>query len=436
MSALTLTDWADSLKEMYSERESKPLSFKKNVVLGTLPKERKNGGGEHFKQTIYRQAAGGSSASFVKAAANQYGSKLSSLDITRVPMYQLVAVAARLMLAGDKTDESVIAVSKEYDNGFTELAHKVERRLLRSKTGRIGQVKSTTTVSTDVIILTDRADAWNFQAGDKIQFATADGGGAVRTTGTSSGILTVESVDRSAGTVKCTGADNNAEASIAVLDYIYQDGDYDGCIAGFESWLPVDDRDTKLGASFFGLTRSADPVRLGGVYYDASAADGDANDILIELESRVTEEGGEPDIVYAPISYFKDLTKVWMQARKGFEQVRVSASDRTSDGEPLIVSRLYPGIKAMVGGSMVTIVPTRHCPSNRLYMLQRDTWTIRHAGSGVPFFATEELGGDMLQVQTARSGQTDIQVEGWLMADLNLGCEAPGKNGVAKLAVG
>lgn len=433
MGALALSDWSDSLKEMYSERESKPLSFKKNVVLGTLPKERKNGGGEHFKQTIYRQAPGGGSASFSKAVSNQYGSKLSSLDITRVAMYQLVAVAARLMLAGEKTDESVIAVSREFDNGFTELAHKVERRLFRSKTGRIGRVKSTTTVTTDTIILDDRADVWNFQAGDKITFSADDGGGAVHTGGTSSGILTVESVDRRAGTVKCTGSDNSAEAQVAVNDYIFIDGDYDSCLAGFESWLPVDDRDTKLGASFFGLTRSTDSVRLGGVYYDATTDGGDENDILIELESQVTEEGGEPDIVYAPISFFKGLSKLWIKTRQGFERVQVSASDRTSDGEPLIVSRLYPGIRSMVGGSMLTIIPTRNCPSNRLYMLQRDTWTIRHAGSGIPMFATEELGGDMLQVQTARSGQTDIQVEGWLMADLNLGCEAPGKNGVAKL---
>lgn len=436
MAAQALADWADSLKEMYSERESKPLSFKKNVALGTLPKERKGGGGEHFKQTIYRQAPGGGSASFSKAAANQYGSRLSSLDITRVPMYQMVSVAARLMLAGERTDESVIAVSKEFDNGFTELAHKVERRLFRSKTGRIGRVKSTTTVTTDTIILEDRADVWNFQQGDKLNFSADDGGGAVHTGGTSSGILTVESVDRRAGTVKCTGADNQAEAQVAVGDYIYIDGDYDGCLAGFESWLPVDDRDTKLGASFFGLTRSTDPVRLGGVYYDATADGGDANDVLIELESQVTEEGGEPDIVYAPISFFKDLSKLWIQTRQGFERVAVSASDRTSNGEPIIVSRLYPGIRSMVGGSMLTIIPTRNCPSNRLYMLQRDTWTLRHCGSGIPFFATEELGGDMLQVQTARSGQTDINVEGWLMADLNLGCEAPGKNGVAKLAVG
>jgi hypothetical protein len=435
MAALTLTDWEDSLKEQYSESERAPLSFKKNVALGTLPKERKGGGGEHFRQTIWRQAPGGGSASFSKAITNQYGSKLSSLDITRVPMYQLVSVGARVMLAGDKVEESVQKVTREYDNGFKELSSKIERRLFRSSTGRIGQVKSTTTVTTDTIILVDKADAWNFQAGDKCQFSADDGGGAVHTGGTSSGILTVESVDRTAGTVKFTGSDNQAEAQVASGDFIFIDGDYDGCLSGFESWLPVDSRSTKLAASFFGLTRNVDSDRLGGIFYDATTENGDANDILVELESRVTEAGGEPDVVYCGTAYFKELSKVWMHARVGFERVMVSASSSTSDGEPIIVNRLYPGIKAMVGSSMLTIMPTRNCPSNRLWMLQRDTWTLRHTGSGIPFFATEELGGEMLQVITTRSGQTEPNVEGWLMADLNLGCEAPGHNGVAKLPV-
>ena len=430
----SLTDWEASLKEMYSERETKPLSFADNVLLGTMPKERKNGGGDYFTQVVYRQAPGGGSGSFAKAKLNGYSSKLSKLNITRVPMWQRVAVNARLMLAGEKTDESVIAVSREFDNGFTELATKAERRLFRSASGRIGQVKSTTTVTTDTIILTDRADAWNFQAGDKCQFSATETGGAVRVGGTSSGILTVETVDYDAGTVKFTGADNQAEAGVAVLDFVYQDGDYDTCIAGLESWLPAGSgRTAALAASFFGLTRSVDPQRLGGIYVDGTALGGDANDIIIHLESEVVKHGGKPDICICPTDFFRDLAKIWVSTRQGFERVMVSASDKTSSGEPLIISRLYPGIKAMVGGSMLTIVPTRNCPSNRLYMLQRDTWTVRHVGSGIPMFATEELGGQMLQMDTWTSGQTDIEVVGWLMADFNLGCEAPGKNGVALL---
>lgn len=435
MAATALSDWTDSLKEMYSSTESKPLSFKKNVVLGTLPKERKNGGGEHFRQTISLAAPGGGSASFSKATTNQYGQHLVSLDITRKPMWQLVSVGARVMLAGDRSDEAVIKVSSQYDNGFKELAHKVERRLFRSSSGRIGKVKSTTTVTSATIILEDRADVWNFQKNDKIVFSTADGGGSVKSGGSLSGIATVLSVNRQAGTVLTAGSNLSSETGMAVGDFIFIDGDYDECISGFESWLPVDDRSTKLAASFFGLTRTADEDRLGGIYYDASTENGDENDILIELESRLTEAGGEPDIVYAPISYFKGLTKTWMQTRVGFERVMVSASDSTESGDPLIVSRLYPGIKAMVGSSMLTIMPTRNCPSNRLWMLQRDTWTIRHVGPGVPFFATEELGDEPLQVITTRSGQTEPVVEGWLMADLNLGCEAPCHNAVAKLPV-
>lgn len=432
MAGATLTDWEPSLKEMYGEKEVKSLAFVDNVLLGTFPKDRS--GGDYFTQVVHTNAAGGSSASFTKAKANGTASKQSKLNITRVSMFQRVGVDLHLMLSGDRAEDSVIRVSKEFDWGFQELASKIERRLFRAKSGRIGQVATTTTVASAVIILTDKADTFNFQPGDKLNFCATETGSTVRAGGSSSGILTVLSVDYDAGTVTTTGASLVAEAGTAVSDFIYQDGDYDACIAGLESWLPVDNRTTLLAASFFGLTRSTNPQRLGGVFVDGTSLSLDANGILIKLAAEISKHGGKPDLVICPIDYFAELQQIWLTTRKGFEMVEVSARDRTSDGSELIVSRLYPGMKALVGGFNVTIVPSRYCPSNRLYMLQRDTWTLRYVGDSVPCFALEQAGaGDMLRVDTWTSGLTAPEVECWLAAYVNLGCEAPGKNGVAKL---
>jgi len=427
----TFSDWDASLKEMYGEKEVKSLAFVDNVLMGTFPKERS--GGDYFVQTVHTNAPGGSSASFTKAKSNGTASRQSKLNITRVSMFQRVGVDLHLMLSGDKASESVIRVSKEFDFGFQELSSKVERRLFRSTSGRIGKVKSTTTVTSATIILEDKADAFNFQPGDKLNFSTADGGGSVRAGGTLSGIATVSSVDYDAGTVLTAGANLSTETGMAVGDFIFQDGDYDSCIAGLESWLPVDDRSTKLAASFYGLTRSSNPQRLGGVYFDATQASLDANGIMIRLASELSKHGGKPDLVICPIDFFAELQQIWLTARKGFEMVEVSARDRTADGSELIISRLYPGMRALVGGFRVTIVPSRYCPSNRLYMLQRDTWTLRYVGDSVPCFALEQVGDSMLRVDTWTSGLTVPEVECWLAAYINLGCEAPGKNGVAKL---
>lgn len=419
----SINDWEPALKEVYTKKVVQVLSFTDNPLLGILPKQRS--GGDYFVQPLHTQAPGGGSASLALAKTNGYGSRVSKLHITRAKMFQRVAVNLELMLAGEKPEDSMINVTKEFDNGFKELASKVERRLFRSSTGSIGRVKANTTVASTTIILTDRADAFNVQIGDSLRFSTTDGG-AVHAGGTASGVAVVTGVDTDAGTITAGTADLSAEAQMATGDYISIGGDLNACVAGLESWLPVTDRSTKLAASFFGLTRSTLPVRLGGVYVNGVTMGGDANDILIELASRIGEQGGKPDIVFCGTKFFGDLARTWITTRQGFENVMVSAKS-----PELTISRLYPGMRALVGGFMMTIVPTRNCPSNRVYMLQRDTWTIHHTGSNLPCFAMEQIGGDMLRIDTWSSGQTDFEVEAWLAGYGNLGCEAPGKNGVA-----
>lgn len=428
--ALSLTDWEPALKEMYTTKDVLCLAFKKNVLLGILPKERS--GGDYFVQPIWTQPPGGGSASMTKAKANGYGSKVSKLNITRVPMFQRVAVNAHLMAAGDRKEETTIRVSKEFDTGYKSLAQKIENRLFRAGTGVVGRVKGNTTVASTTIYLTDKADVFNFQIGDVIRFAATDGG-ALRVGGTASGIATVTGRSVQGSYITAGTADLSAETGMTLGDYIYHDGDgADGstnvCVAGLEDWLPVTDRSTKLAASFFGLTRSTRPEDLGGVYIDGTSGNGDSNDILVNLLTEVDRMGGDPDVVICPTDYFTDLTRLWLNMKIQWQNVMVSG--RQGD---LVISKLYPGIQAFVAGRNVTIIPTRNCPSNRLYALTTDTWTVRHAGESLPMFANEITGGPMLREATWISGQTDIEVESWLAGYANLGCERPGHNGVAKL---
>ena len=430
MSVPGLTEWDPALKEVYTQKEVACLAFAKNALLGVLPKEKS--GGKYFVQPVWTNAPGGGSASMAKAKTNGYGSKFHELNITRVPMFQRVAINGHLFASGQDSKDTMVKVTKEFDSGFKNLSAQIDRRLFRSGTGVVGRVKGNTTIASTTIYFTDRADVFNVQRGDYIRFATTDGG-ALHAGGTASGIALVTGVSYTDGTVTAGTADLSAECQMALGDYVYLDGDgADGstnlCIAGLEDWLPVNDRATKLAASFFGMTRTTNPERLGGIYIDGTAGNGDSNDILIRLATEMGRHQAEPDIVFCPIDFFADLTRIWANNKTQWQNVAVNAKM----GE-LTISGLYPGIKAFVAGLVLTIVPTRHCPSNRLYMLTRDSWTIRHAGDMIPCFALEMLGEPMMRLATWVSGQTDFEVESWLAGYANLGCEAPGLNGVAKL---
>lgn len=424
-------DWDASLKEIYSEPNKKSLAMQKNFLLGVLPKERS--GGDYFVQNVHRRRPGGGSANWTKAKANGTASLMSKLNISRKSMYQRVGVALDLLNSGDRKEESVVKVTGEFDLGFQELAAKVERRLFRSSSGRIGKVASTTTATSAVIVLDDKADVWNFQPGDKLNFCATETGSTVRVGGSLSGIATVSSVDEELGTVTTAGSNLSSETGMASADFIYQDGDYDECISGLESWLPAGSgRAAALAATFFGLVRNTDSRRLGGVYIDGNTVSGDLNDILVKLLGELSKYGADPDVCILPTDAFTDLQRIWIDRKQPFENVKVSATDRTRDGTKLLISKIYPGIRAVVGGVELTIVPSRSCPSNRMYVLETSTWTLRYVGDALPCFLMEQYdGGEMLMFDKHQT--TGPEVECFLWACGQLGCEAPGRNGVAQI---
>lgn len=427
----SFTDWDAQLKELYSEDHTKSLAYVDNPLLATIAKEQS--GGDYFVQSVRTRAPGGSSATYSKAKANNTASKSFKMNISRADLYQRVAINLNVFTSARKPSEAIHSIAKEFDDGFKELGSKIERRLFRGKSGKIGQVAGSTTVTSTVITLTDKADAFNFQPGDKLNFSTADGGGSVRAGGTLSGILTVLSVDEQAGTVTTAGANMSTEAGVATGDYIFQDGDYDACVNGLEDWLPVDSRSTKLAASFNNLTRSQDPNRLGGIYVDGTSVGGDLNDIALKLAGDMSKYGAKPELMLLPTDQLTVLQQIWLAARIPYTPITVSASERMGDGSILRISDIASGMQAQIGPYRVKVIGTRHCPSNRMYMLEPSTWTLRYTGGGVPFFATEEIEGSIMRLDT--SGSTAPEVEAWLAAFCNLGCEAPGRNGVAKLPV-
>lgn len=425
----SFTDWDANLKELYSEDHRKSLAYVDNPMLATIGKEQS--GGDYFVQTIRTRAPGGASASFSKAKLNGTASTSFKMNIARVDQYQRVGINANLFVSAKKASESIHSITEEFDDGFKELGSKIERRLYRGKSGRIGQVATTTTVTGTTIILTEKSDVWNFQKGDKIQVSTADGGGAVRTGGTLSGILTVLSVDEQAGTVTTAGANMSTEAGLATGDFIFQDGDYDACMNGLEDWLPSGStRSAKLTASFNGLVRSQDPNRLGGIYLDGTAVSGDLNDIILRLAADMSKYGGKPELLLLPTDQLTVLQQIWLTARIPYTPITMSASERMGDGSVLKISDIASGMQAQVGQYRLKIIGTRHVPQNRLYMLEPSTWTLRYAGSGLPFFATDDIEGSIMRLDTSGSS---MEVESWLAAFCNLGCSAPGRNGVALL---
>jgi hypothetical protein len=404
------------LKDYYTRDKIEEQSFYDNPAYAMMPK--KMAGGRRYPQPVEFGRPTNANSTFTKAMTNATNSKYEDFLLTRVHQYQRVLVDHELLLATEKADEAFQPAFEEFDKGFRGLGEKMARRLYRTSTGSIGQMANSS-VATTTITLADKADAFNFEVDTVICFSDTDGSALLDSGET----LTVTAVDTEEGTVT-VNANLNTIAGIGTNDFIYIDGDHNLGMSGFEDWLPVSNRSTKLAASFFGVTRSSNPVRLGGVYLDGTTLGG-IDEILIKLIAKQAKHGGRPSHVFMNPETFSDLQL--LANGKTFISQSIETKVTGEDGSYIIG---FPGLKVNIGGFNVKVYGDVNCPSNRIYSLQMNTWKIWHTGPLPMFLGEKFLGGRIL-----KPAETEDSMEARIGCYWQLGCSAPGKNAVASVPV-
>lgn len=418
MTDFTPTNQDAILREVYTDEAVQQQSYGENPLFAFIQKKRgKTAGGRRYIQPVEFGNPGGTSADYASAMSYNTVSSYEDFAIPRKFQYQRVKISHELLFATEKRSEAAVNALTEFDRGFKSFGEKVGRRLYRTQGGSLGQLAIASTTTT-TLSFTDNAAVFNFQIGQTLQFATADGSGSLLDSGDST---TVTAVDHEAGTV--TIADDLATkiAGITTSSYVFQIGDFNACLAGTEDWLPVDNRATKLAASFNAVTRSAAPVYLGGVYMDGTGF-GALDEVLIKLAGKTGKYGGKPDYAFANHESLSDLELV------SNSRVRIMGALDTKiiggDGD-IIVG--FGGYRVLVGGRPVDIYPDRNCPSNRFLLLQLSTWTLWHTGDLINWLGESYTGNKM------QPSREDDSAESRLGGYMNLGCSAPGFNGVAKI---
>jgi hypothetical protein len=408
------------LKDYYTDDKLKEQSYGENPFYAFVKKERgQMAGGRRYVQPVEFGHPGGSSADYAKAMTNGTASKYDDFLIPRKKQYQKVEVDHELMFATSSQRESFRKALDEFDRGLKGLGEKVGRRLYRTMGGSMGQMANST-VNTTTIQLAEGASVFNFHIGDTLVFSDADGTGSLRDSGDTT---TVTEVDHENYTVTCADNLQTKITAIAVTDYIFQDGDYNQCLAGLEDWLPVTDRSTKLAASFNSVTRSVAPVYLGGVYMDGTAMGG-LDEVIIKLTGKLGKYGAQTSHILANPESLSDLELLSNSKMRIVSEINTKVIGETGD---VLVG--FSGYRAIVAGRSVKIYGDRNCPSNRLYALQLDTWTLWHTGNLINWLGEQYTGSKLKMSEDADSA------EARLGSYMNLGCSAPGWNGVAKINV-
>ncbi len=418
MGSHTLSNQDAVLQDYYTDDKIKEQSYGENPFFAFVKKDRgQMAGGRRYVQPVEFGNPGGSSATYTKAMTNNTVSQYEDFLIARKKQYQRVQVDHELMFATQSQRESFRKALDEFDRGLRSLGEKIGRRLYRTQGGALAQMANSS-VAVAVITLADKAASFNFHIGQVLTFSTTDGTGSELDSGDTT---TVTAVDNENGLITVADTLNVKITGITTTCFVFAEGDYNQCLSGLEDWLPVDNRATKLAASFHSVVRSPAPDYLGGIFMDGTGMGG-LDEVIIKLVGKIGKYGGQTSHIFANPESLSDLELISNSKMRIVAEVN---SKIVGDNGDVLVG--FSGYRAIVGGRSVKIYGDRNCPSNRLYALQLDTWTLWHTGNLVNWLG-ESYTGSKLQ-----PSQNDDCAEARLGSYQNLGCSAPGWNGVAKI---
>jgi hypothetical protein len=402
---LDLSSFAAALKTLYPDKKINDLVYADNPLLAMMAKDEKFYG-ENMKCPLIYGNPQARSASIANAITQSAGasSKLKAFLLTRAKDYSLAQIDHETLKASEADYGAFLrAATLEIDGAIHSAARSLAIAMYRTGSGSIGRVANSS-FATTTLTLTEPDDVTNFEVGQTLVVSDVDGGGAVRV-----GTLFISGIDRVVGTLTTSVNLSTGIAAIAQNDFIFCQGDYDLKVKGLQAWMPYGG---PSATAFFGVDRTADRTRLAGSTQDGVGKP--IEEALYDIANFVGREGGGPDRIFMNFTDYGNLEKS-MQGRAIY--VNVQAPDMPEIG--------FQGIKVNGPRGPMTVIPDQNAPAKYAFVLKMSTWTLHSLGKAPQLFNTDGL--DML-----RNPLTDsLDVRVYYYAQV--GCRAPGWNGVVKL---
>lgn len=419
------------LKELYVDNSDflKDLVYAKNPSFALIPKNESTDGlaGKYIPVPIQYADPMGRSHTFSNAQGNQTPNAYNSFFVYIIQDYQLITITNLLIEqtrsnAGAFVDE----MKREMDGGIKNLSNNMAFEQFGSGTATRGALGSAITNPSGSIYqftLANIQNIVNFEVGMVIQTSATDGGAPINA-GTDLG--TVTSVNRGTGVIQFTVLSGAPQTNWANTYFITVQGDIPTtggtgsgplgssgsylAASGFSAWLPASDPGSS--DSFWGVNRSTDPTRLGGLRYDASS---------YSIEEGVTNglgfanrEGADPDTMVLSFQSYTALENA-LGAKVQYVDIHHDEADIA-----------FEGIRFHSAYGYVTVYADRNAQyitgSNVGLALTMDTWKLRSLGKA-PHILTYGLEG----LEGLRVGNSDA-LEVRVGCYYNYTCNAPGWN--------
>jgi hypothetical protein len=218
--------------------------------------------------------------------------------------------------------------------------------------------------------------------------------------------VTITAIDRDLGTL--TAADWTVITSFANDDYLFVQGDFKLALKGFGAWVPTT---APSSTAFFGVDRSVEVSRLGGLRYS------DSNPLVEKLQrawASGARHGAKFDTGFMNPLDWADL-EISLGDKCRYDTVK---DEDGVFGFEAIIQRTPKG--------KIAYLADASCPKGYAYHMQLNTWKLCSRGA-----APRVIDGDGVG-QFLRKNDAD-GIQGRFGYYAQLGCMAPGYNQVVTL---
>jgi hypothetical protein len=401
MATLDISNAEAILKEYYSNQRVTQLTYKDCPFYALLPKH-KDFFGDSYPLPMRVTNPQGASNTFSNAQAQKQASNYKKFSLTRVKDYSLASISTEAMLASETNAGAFLQLATaEIDGAIETMKRRMGWAIYGDGSGAIGSIAAEPAeAASTVVTFNNVEDIVKIEVGQTIQFRS---GATVRSfDGTiTSGLVSAVNRDTGAFTVAVA---YTASGTIAANDTCNVVGDYNQKLSGLAAWIPS----SAPGATpFFGVDRSIDTTRLGGVRITSSGKP--IEEALVDGARRIGREGlGNPDYVFTGFSRYAALDK------------SLGSKVRYKDVEVAGIS--FRGIEVSGPQGTMTVIPDRDCPENRMYMI--DMSTFGYYSLKEPVMLLNQDGNKMLREASADALECRVGGYG------QLGCISPGSSGV------
>jgi hypothetical protein len=206
--------------------------------------------------------------------------------------------------------------SRTLDNGFRNISNNMAFELFYGGTASRGQISTagvTLVGSTLSFVLSNSQQVVQFEVGMTLQASSADGGAAAQNVAGTIDAIQITSVNRVSGAISGTvvqGAPGTSWAGSYFLQVLGDIGIGGSStiagmlgLSGLAAWIPsVSPPSTD---NFWGVNRSADPTRLGGLRFDASSQS--ISEGLTNALAFGNREGADFDLIVMDFASYSTL---------------------------------------------------------------------------------------------------------------------------------